>query len=134
MDKLAKLEKAILDFYLLKGYQINKGNWSFKVEITTKWKFKQITVFFWDNNEVTTPYYSISSTTKEMFDKAISFFNQNLNNINYVVYQSDEFTEPQKINSFDTQEEAEKEANRLQYESSKYDAFTSFYINKEKLN
>lgn len=78
MDKLEELEKAILDYYLAKGYEIGKGDWSFKVEISTKWKFKQITVFFWDNSKVATPYFSISSTIKEMFDKAIEFFNKGL--------------------------------------------------------
>ena len=130
MDKLAELEKAILDYYLLKGYQINKGNWSFKLEISTKWKFKQITVFFWDNNNVDTPYYGISNTTKEMFNKAISFFN----NIEYVLYQADEFTTPQKINTFATKKQAEREANRLQSKSFNCDAFTSFYIKKENKN
>lgn len=76
MDKLAELEKVILDYYLARGYKIGTGDWSFEVEIATKWKFKHITVFFWDNVEVFTPYCSISATTGDMFAKAIKFFKQ----------------------------------------------------------
>lgn len=77
MDKLAELEKVILDYYLNKGYKIGSGDWSFKVEISSKWKNKQIAVFFWDKDTVSTPYFSISATTGDMFGKAIEFFNKN---------------------------------------------------------
>lgn len=78
MDKLAKLEKTILDYYLARGYKIGVGNWSFKVEINSRWKSKHISIRFYENNQETLKYIQTSNTTKEMFDEAIKCFKNQL--------------------------------------------------------
>ena len=47
-DRLAELEKAILDYYLKKGYQVGVGGWGFIVQIYFFYKDKNIEVFFFD--------------------------------------------------------------------------------------
>ena len=49
MDKLAELEKAILEYYLTKGYQLGIGGWGFKVNISTFYKAKEIQIMFREN-------------------------------------------------------------------------------------
>ena len=75
-DKLAELEKVILDYYLAKGYQVGVGGWKFKVNISTYFKDKEIQVMFKPNYSVNYEnVFRISKeTTKEMFDKAIEYF------------------------------------------------------------
>ena len=46
MDKLAKLEKVILDYYLAKGYQNGIGGWEFVINISTSYRQKEIHVMF----------------------------------------------------------------------------------------
>ena len=80
MDRLAELEKVILDYHLDKGYQVGVGHWGFEVTVESKYKEKKLVVIFWDdsyNNKIkATHIYSdvICETTQEMFDEAIKFF------------------------------------------------------------
>lgn len=75
-DRLAKLEKVILDYYLAKGYQVGIGGWGFKVNISTYHKQKEIQIMFKkDFNSNYEPVVRlIHNTTKEMFDKAFEYF------------------------------------------------------------
>lgn len=77
-DKLAELEKIILDYYLAKGYQVGVGGWAFKVNISTYFKDKEIQVMF--RNTYSVNFESVfrirKKTTKEMFDKAIEHFKE----------------------------------------------------------
>lgn len=71
-DRLAELEKAILDYYLAKGYV--KGTWCFNIGISTYFKSKALKVVFFEklnNNEV---FETVQYTNKEMFDEAIKHF------------------------------------------------------------
>lgn len=52
-------------------------------------------------------------------------------NKRYVIHQVDEFTPAQKIATFDTKNEAEKELEKIENESTKIDEFTCFYISEE---
>lgn len=76
MDKLAELEKAILDYYLAKGYQLGIGGWAFNVEIESDYKSKQLFVYFSESKDE--HYEQVlkveAETTKKMFDEAIKFF------------------------------------------------------------
>lgn len=74
MDKLAELEKVILDYYLEKGYKVGKGLWSFKVDVVSNWKSKLIEIVFKDNNIRTTVYMEVFENTEEMWNKAIKHF------------------------------------------------------------
>lgn len=80
MEKLAELEKVILDYYLAKGYQIGVGGWGFYVGIESDYKSKQLVVYF--RRDAGSNYEQIlktaESTTKEMFDKAIEYFKDNI--------------------------------------------------------
>ncbi len=75
-DKLAELEKVILDYYLNKGYQIGVGHWRFNVEIDSLYKSKTLKVKFVDyEKEIDSFECKIEvTTTKEMWDKAIEYF------------------------------------------------------------
>ncbi len=79
-DRLAELEKVILEQYLAKGYQVGDDDWGFEVNTRSKYEFKILTVTFWDNEN---DYYNIiynsepNLTTKEMWDKAINHFSIN---------------------------------------------------------
>lgn len=76
-DRLAELEKVILDYYLAKGYQIGVGGWAFNVVIRTWHKNKRLLVYFrkasWDAGSICFSSNK-QETTKEMFDKAIEYF------------------------------------------------------------
>lgn len=76
-DRLAELEKVILDYYLAKGYQIGVGGWNFKVLILTKYKNKKLLVYFKESElHKWNLYFGLydKKTTKLMFDKAIEHF------------------------------------------------------------
>lgn len=75
-DRLAELEKVILDYYLAKGYQVGVGGWGFNIEIESNYKSKQLLIYFMENeHEHYLPVFGIDTeTTKELFDKAIEFF------------------------------------------------------------
>lgn len=82
-DRLAELEKVILDYYLDKGYQIGVGGWRFKVNISTYFKDKEIQVMFKPNYSANyeTVFRISKDTTKEMFDKAIEYFSIRQNEV-----------------------------------------------------
>lgn len=75
-DRLAELEKVILDYYLVIGYKVNVGGWAFKINISTLHKIKDIQIMFrqdiCSNWEIV--FRTDAKTTKEMFDKAIEYF------------------------------------------------------------
>lgn len=75
-DRLAELEKVILDYYLAKGYRIGVGGWAFRVEIISYHKYKRILVYFKEHHLVNSSFAfsTINETTKEMFDKAFEYF------------------------------------------------------------
>ena len=75
-DRLAELEKVILDYYLAKGYKIGVGGWAFRVEIISFHKYKRIVVYFKEHHLVNSSFAfsTINKSTKEMFDKAFEFF------------------------------------------------------------
>lgn len=82
-DKLAELEKVILDYYLGIGYQVGIGGWDFNVEIESDYKSKQLIVYFCEAKEE--HYDQILKievkTTKEMWDKAIAHFSSRQNEV-----------------------------------------------------
>ena len=75
-DKLAELEKVILDYYLAKGYEVCVDGWAFNVEIESNYKSKQLLIYFRENmhNHYSQVFIAEVETTKEMFDKAIEHF------------------------------------------------------------
>lgn len=75
-DRLAELEKVILDYYLVKGYQVGVGGWGFKVNISTYHKQKEIQIMFRKNRKSNyeTVFRIWQKTTKEMFDAAFEYF------------------------------------------------------------
>ena len=80
MDKLAELEKAILEHYLTKGYQLGIGGWGFKVNISTFYKTKEIQIMFRENvyDNYITVFRAEEETTKEMFNEALKFFSNKI--------------------------------------------------------
>ena len=81
-DRLAELEKVILDYYLAKGYQIGVGHWDFNVEIDCLYKSKTVKVKFVDFEIEIDDFIKIETiTTKEMFDKAIKCFSTRQNEV-----------------------------------------------------
>ena len=82
-DRLAELEKVILDYYLAKGYQVGIGGLGFKVNISTYHKQKEIQIMFKkDFNSNYEPVVRlIHNTTKEMFDKAFEYFSTKDTNV-----------------------------------------------------
>ena len=75
-DRLAELEKVILDYYLAKGYKVGIGGWAFNVEIESNYKSKQLLIYFRESmhEHYTQVFIEEVETTKEMFDKAIEHF------------------------------------------------------------
>jgi hypothetical protein len=75
-DKLAELEKVILDYYLAKGYQVGVGGWAFKVNISTLHKIKDIQIMFRQDicSNWETIFRMYTKTTNEMWDEAIEYF------------------------------------------------------------
>lgn len=73
-DRLAELEKVILDYYLAKGYQVGIGGWAFNVNISSEWKRKNLVISFYEKNKWEIILEIKEKTTKEMFDKAIEYF------------------------------------------------------------
>ena len=82
-DRLAELEKVILDYYLAKGYRIGVGGWAFRVEIISFHKYKRIVVYFKEHHLVNSSFAfsTINETTKEMFDKAFEYFSTKDTNV-----------------------------------------------------
>ena len=80
-DRLAELEKLVLDYCLDKGYEVGKGEWYFEIVIDTFYQWKLLVVKFTDKNKHPKPelfYQNMSVTTKEMWDKAIKHFSLNI--------------------------------------------------------
>lgn len=75
-DKLAELEKVILDYYLAQGYEIGVGEWNFNVDNYSFYKSKRVRVIFWDYEKDIhrIEYNKEYKTTKEMWDKSIEHF------------------------------------------------------------
>lgn len=76
-DRLAELEKVILDYYLAKGYQVGVGEWGFIVNLNSFYKTKNLSVQFYDREKFlhhVVVNFLDKPTTKEMFDKAIEHF------------------------------------------------------------
>ncbi len=82
-DRLAELEKVILDYYLAKGYKVGVGEWGFNINFESIYKFKILRVIFWDKERKInlTEYEEDFKTTKEMFDETIEYFSIIQNNI-----------------------------------------------------
>lgn len=83
-DRLAELEKVILDYYLAKGYEIGVGGWAFNVEIESDYKSKSLLIYFRENiHEHYLQVFRVEvETTKEMFDRAIEYFSTRQNEVN----------------------------------------------------
>ena len=75
-DRLAELEKVILDYYLAKGYRVGVGGWHFIINISTSYKRKEIQIMFRKNRKSNyeTVFRLWQKTTKEMFDAAFEYF------------------------------------------------------------
>lgn len=75
-DRLTELEKAILDYYLSIGYKVGEGGWSFMINISTLYKFKEIQIKFCKDikSDFEIVFRTHSETTEEMFNKAFKHF------------------------------------------------------------
>ena len=75
-DRLAELEKAIMDYYLTEGYKFDLFGSRFQINISTFQNQKEIQILikkdFHSNYE--TVFRTIHNTTKEMFDAAFKNF------------------------------------------------------------
>ena len=83
-DRLAELEKVILDYYLVKGYQVGVGGWGFNIEIESNYKSKQLLIYFRESmhEHYSQVFKAEVEVTKEMFDKAIEHFSVRQNEVN----------------------------------------------------
>lgn len=83
-DRLAELEKVILDCYLARGYKVNVGGWAFKINISTLHKIKDIQIMFRQDicSNWETVFRTDAKTTKEMFDEAIEIFQYQTRELN----------------------------------------------------
>ncbi len=75
-DRLAELEKVILDYYLAKGYRVGVGGWHFIINISTSYKRKEIQIMFRQDicSNWETVFRIDKQSTKEMFDVAFEYF------------------------------------------------------------
>ena len=75
-DRLAELEKVILDYYLAKGYKVGVGGWHFIINISTSYKRKEIQIMFRQDicSNWETVFRIDKQSTKEMFDAAFEYF------------------------------------------------------------
>ena len=71
-DRLAELEKVILDYYLAEGYVFGADGLGFKVRITTLYQWKLMHVILLYPTKLV--FQVITETPKEMFDKAFEHF------------------------------------------------------------
>ena len=74
IDKLAELEKLILDKLIKKGYIIGSGDWGFKVEINSTWKQKSLNVLLKDKNGIRPVFTTTKENLEQMYDEANFFF------------------------------------------------------------
>lgn len=77
-DRLAELEKVILDYYLAKGYRVGVGGWHFIINISTSYKRKEIQIMFRQDicSNWETVFRIDKQSTKEMFDVAFEYFSK----------------------------------------------------------
>lgn len=82
-DRLAELEKVILDYYLAKGYKVDLFGSKFQVNISTFQNQKEIQIMFKKdfNSNYETVFRVTQKTTKEMFDKAFEYFSTKDTNV-----------------------------------------------------
>ena len=75
-DRLAELEKAILDYYLAEGYKFDLFGSRFQINISTFQYQKEIQIMIKKdfNSNYETVFRVIHNTTKEMFDTAFEHF------------------------------------------------------------
>ena len=75
-DRLAELEKAILNYYLAKGYMFDLFGSRFQINISTFQNQKEIQIMIKKdfNSNYETVFRVIHNTTKEMFDEAFEHF------------------------------------------------------------
>lgn len=79
-DRLAELEKKILDSCLSKGYKLleeqteDDTKWYFAVMISTIHKQKELCAFFFEDGKKSTLFYTKTEDTKEMFNQAMNYF------------------------------------------------------------
>ncbi|MDY0193480.1 MAG: hypothetical protein RBR93_08130 [Aliarcobacter butzleri] len=73
-DRLAELEKVILDYYLAKGYKIANKDWYFEIELISLYKVKRLIITFVQRHKSDVVFDDETETTKEMFDKAFEHF------------------------------------------------------------
>ena len=81
-DRLAELEKVILDYYLAEGYRVGVGGWHFVINISTSYKRKEIQIMFRqdESSNSETVFRTYKQSTKEMFNQAIEHFSIKDNN------------------------------------------------------
>ena len=75
-DRLAELEKVILDYYLAEGYKFDLFGSRFQINISTFQNQKEIQILIKKdfNSNYETIFRVIHNTTKEMFDAAFEHF------------------------------------------------------------
>ena len=75
-DRLAELEKVILDYYSVEGYKFDLFGSRFKINISTFQNKKEIQILIKKdfNSNYETVFRVFHNTTKEMFDAAFEHF------------------------------------------------------------
>lgn len=82
-DRLAELEKVILDYLTKEGFKIDDISCKFEIYLETQYKLKQIQVNFkrgvgFHSSNI---FQTKAETTKEMFDKAFEYFSTKDTNV-----------------------------------------------------
>ena len=76
-DRLSELERVVRDYYVnKKGYVVGAGNWGFHISINTIYKWKELKVWFYEN-DISTKKIEIGFTKEkvdEMFNEAFEYF------------------------------------------------------------
>ena len=75
-DRLAELEKVVLDYYIAEGYIFDLFGSRFQINISTFQNQKEIQILIKKdfNSNYETVFRIIHNTTKEMFDAAFEYF------------------------------------------------------------
>ena len=75
-DRLAELEKVVLDYYISKVYKFDLFGSRFQINISTFQNQKEIQIMIKKdfNSNYETVFRIIHNTTKEMFDAAFEYF------------------------------------------------------------
>ena len=82
-DRLAELEKVILDYLTKEGFKIDDISCKFEIYLEAQYKLKQIQVNFkkgvgFHSSNI---FQTKAETTKEMFDKAFEYFSTKDTNV-----------------------------------------------------